>query len=1129
MWKYIDVIPVDVHKINIESLHKQTLGLLPVIRRRIIDEIAKLNTEEVLSFPKEKLPLNNNILNEKWLEVVLNVLRERASRLSELKWWKPVVIFLNSWSYLNVFLKDILIWIFWNEDYSKFVKEIILPNWDEHDISDFNWDCLKNIDNDSIIIFPWFNTSIHELDWHFYSSHLAKIFANICNPFSTDNINNRLIAIWAWSQFVVNIMWKSSVMAWNLLTSIEWPIQYWHAICELEKVALENNIYRSIFSWLNFDWNERYFTWSFFRSWYSKFGFSGWDSVWWIIPLITEKHVWSTAAWWTSLAKAIWLNFNPEFDISKIDTSFVEFLKKSLWKYKWYNIDFETVYDNYLWSSVRSIWKNFYVFAILTYIVEILRFFKSKKNNIYFETSRRWNWDVKEYIRQMLLEIVWDQDLILNREKLVWRMDRKWYLEFVWLDRKVNRKADEVERFLWIKNLPDFIRYHFWELKNIWNNAYVLRDMWAWNWWTINSLDELLSELDNKFFYWVWDRMYFDIYEWIRNSKFSKIIPDDIIKLFCQKFVKVVMRADWVTLMEKVDNSIDSISLHTNDRISVVSLTHEVTTMFDDESWYLLDEEHIEYITKHYDIIKELIWDIKRNLYKYFIWDVEKVILSKFSDFSISPEYSWVDLQIAVRSTSHIDDFEYRWVLYQRVHYSAKKWAICIDNWVHRSYIWTPRLSILHDLYMFFNSKISIKLVYDRDANYFTSAIIQVYPFIDNDELEKFIIDEYILVDIEDAYKCTYFKLEFFFRTFLITNFKDKEIFWTYNKDIIIIMTTLTKLSLEWHTDKIKEAMVEAVNKIVIKENYKKKKFNEGEVNQRTMTCLEESTKFWILIKKIKSINNISASDVDTILYKLENLDKSVNIRQRLIKLFIFFRTQEYIESVIDSIFIEEDVKNSSSELINDATYLIFSTYKSSRKSDIKKILIDTINKIFIKQWHNEYSNSVSKFYELDINNDNFDYFFDKILKLLRISDDHLRYVIDNIFWEWVKKLTKADIIKIYIYFRIEEFIDFMIVLILEEKETIFKYSELILPYSIKIYELFLNKDFEKIKGTVVKLINDIVKIENMYYEFITVEDLVAFTTFDWKWIDDILSEKLYPTMNEIDESWFNQNWTVRY
>jgi hypothetical protein len=79
-----------------------------------------------------------------------------------------------------------------------------------------------------------------------------------------------------------------------------------------------------------------------------------------------------------------------------------------------------------------------------------------------------------------------------------------------------------------------------------------------------------------------------------------------------------------------------------------------------------------------------------------------------------------------------------------------------------------------------------MRLLFDTETNYFTAVLVERFPFVEDETiLTKNLAKNIILVDIEEAYKSTFFRIEHFLRNMIIANFQLKDVFWDYNRDIV--------------------------------------------------------------------------------------------------------------------------------------------------------------------------------------------------------------------------------------------------------------------------------------------------------------------------------------------------------
>lgn len=303
--------------------------------------------------------------------------------------------------------------------------------------------------------------------------------------------------------------------------------------------------------------------------------------------------------------------------------------------------------------------------------------------------------------------------------------------------------------------------------------------------------DELLGS--DIVFYGVGDRIYFDLYQGIKQSKFVEHIPENIIRLFVQKLIElynayVAAEGAKGRLTSRFGEIIDALALHPDDPVFVSSMFLKKTEMFSFEAYESLSPDEKAFLSSPdgHQTIVALKNDLKANLYKFFYGFFERIYLSDFNNYQ--PEnsvFSRVNFQVAIRSTSHVDNDEYRQITRNYIRSFASPGAMYVDNGVHRSYTSVPRIPELMELQEEFSRRIKIDLVYDTKTNYYCSAIIQSLPFQGAPEIAEHLSEDKVLVSVGDAYNATYTRLEYFLRNFIVSNFKDYRVFWDFNRDIV--------------------------------------------------------------------------------------------------------------------------------------------------------------------------------------------------------------------------------------------------------------------------------------------------------------------------------------------------------
>jgi hypothetical protein len=154
-------------------------------------------------------------------------------------------------------------------------------------------------------------------------------------------------------------------------------------------------------------------------------------------------------------------------------------------------------------------------------------------------------------------------------------------------------------------------------------------------------------------------------------------------------------------------------------------------------------------------------------------------------------------------------------VIWDYFHNSAKPWSIYLDNWIHQSYTSIPRLKELSDVsFDLFDSW--FKLIYDTKTNYFSTVIITKNIHYPDDFFKDFLSENSIIVPLKEAYKSTFFKLEYFIRNFIIANFKNNIVFWNYNNEIINTLKNIMGELWKKDTSNISNIILNLINNIAL-------------------------------------------------------------------------------------------------------------------------------------------------------------------------------------------------------------------------------------------------------------------------------------------------------------------------
>jgi hypothetical protein len=196
---------------------------------------------------------------------------------------------------------------------------------------------------------------------------------------------------------------------------------------------------------------------------------------------------------------------------------------------------------------------------------------------------------------------------------------------------------------------------------------------------------------------------------------------------------------------------------------------------------------------------------LTNDLYSLFSGHLERILLHDFQNYR--PDDSIlvkVHAQVSIRSTSHLSDTEYEQTLNNYIAYQTYPGSIFLDNGIHQSYTYTPRIRELNKLQEIHGKYVRINLIYDSATNYFCTAIIETPIIVDGEPIyrdsswwDSLIKKDKKIVSIEDAANSRFFQVERWIRDYLMLCFRDNEIFYYFDADII---ETLLKISADFET-----------------------------------------------------------------------------------------------------------------------------------------------------------------------------------------------------------------------------------------------------------------------------------------------------------------------------------------
>lgn len=837
--------------LDIDEYIERFSRLFPAMRDAFSKRVCEITSKSYETLHFSELNDNSWIASEKLLNTIKRLLLFELWFLENLVWEQKSIYIVCD----NCFTNPLLIWvikrILWDEYFNKYV-EVVNIDYDKEADDELFWKIWDN----KLFILWWSLKDTHNIHPSHYTSVLSKL---IKSAWTNMHRNNRFVLICFSNQYGAELI---NIELWDISSPVtityRWPIECWASVCEIDLEAL--NTYFEPLSWLTNEWVNWEITAMFTRACYVDF-----DATWtWkldVVPLIKDKVTWSIVWWWSLNWNVIWVQFHPEISFFKNK----EFLLKSI---KEVLLMLEESYDNpsELLSNFdfdeferyikRDISEEFYTFVIYFFLKSILDRIIALRLSKTSDTDNEVDYDLSvrnliENIRSRVwCELLNDRDIFCkeNWRRFLLNCDRIWKIIINWiLDWIVNRWIKQVSYILWIKNLGSLVIKHKSKVEEkTWKKwIYYFVDLWAWDW---TLLKEMYWECRNQdiIFYWVADKIYVEVFPLLRKIWESMWIPLRAIALFLEVFLSNFSSAKW-SLYKKIVTSLDSIDLHwiytlhyrlilnrDKDYISDVK-------MFSNEWEEEIGLTTMDYIAKNPDFIEKLKKVLVRNLFDFFEWYFERIHLSSFLDFFSQRElWTWIDFLVAIRSTSHVDGREYLKILLDYITDFAKPWSFWIDNWVHQSYTSIPRVMELARLSELSWKSTRVRLIYDETTNYFTWAIIEKAPFLDEDFIVSEFCPWYRVVSVIEASESTFFQLEYFLRNFIAINFKDNDVFKEFNKEIMDVIRIIMNDLLTWDKTRIKQMILNLVNYIA--SNFKN---DNIDYNQIDMATLESYSIWW--------------------------------------------------------------------------------------------------------------------------------------------------------------------------------------------------------------------------------------------------------------------------------------------
>lgn len=810
-----DTKSLSVNPIN-DRHYQDLLWLNPTLSDEIKKSVENVLFEDIVSIEKSELSSNEWIISQEEIDSAKKELLTELEQLENLtEKTKHIIVVIDS-CFTNKVLLVLLRNILGKEAFLRYVQVVKIDYENPSNDTELE-EYLAS--NHSLILLWWSLSDVYSMHTTHYDGVLARLIHEVGDDYYQKFLNKRILWVCFWQQFLANVIWVANKNSSWIIATVKGPSQFSPSNCIFKDLEFINPVYADVLKGVSNNGQNSEFTSVFTRNGYVKFDLlRTWGNLG-IIPLITDQITGWIVGWWSKNGHILWVQFHPEIEL----LNNVHNLRKNIKEVIPVHRNQAEFLENFEVSDYvkRDIGEAFYVFALLWFIKDIKKTYLNL-GSIYDDETEILEVEYDEAVNRLLTTTSKRVDYVLDLDQnrgehdfnrdWIDSIDAKWRLLMNYiLDWKVNRGIGEISEILWIKSVSDMIHKHI-ELQ--WSKNYIVRDMWAGDG---NTVSELTAQIANKdvIVYGTWDYIYFDLYSCItKKTHFPEIIPDELIILFVEKIINEFKKIDDKSTIRKVKQSIAEIRFRSDDTIVKSSMTSKTTSMFENEDVSPLPPEIIENFESYLPVLDEMKEYIIKNFYNLFSSSFQKIYISKFSDLYIEDEViGKVDFQFSIRATSHISGREYMKVISDYFYNSAKTGSIFIDNGIHQSYTSIPRLKELHDVLLDLVDS-ELKLIYDTKTNYFNSVIITKGQRYDDSFFQEHLLENTIIVPLKEAYQSTFFRLEYFVRNFIISNFKSHTVFWDYNKPIIDTLKDIMSQLEKKDTSNISHIILELINHI---------------------------------------------------------------------------------------------------------------------------------------------------------------------------------------------------------------------------------------------------------------------------------------------------------------------------
>lgn len=831
---------------------------IPTLKDKVFHALETKGKQFDNNFLLDNLPNNENGIPLEILQLKVTELRIQLEKLLEInEGRKPITLLIDDCFTNQLLLRQLEEII--GVDYNRFV-EVITVDFEnytkekEKEIKDKVW-------NNSIIIIGGSFSDTYTIPNNMYEGYLPELIRNITKDQVDLNLfNNKIIGICFGQQYIANLMGIDRIYTEKIITTIKGPAQFWFMPLTLsERLEDFPYMYREILNGLtNYGANKAIST-VFTRTGHVDFNlldsFTINSSS--VIPLMKDEITQEPVIWGARNWNV--LGVQPHFEIdNKKDLFFLENQIEWLIPYlvDGYSQDVERILLNLRGASVikSSLGSTFFTFRLNELSKSLIaRYNFTKQSEDKSQIQFPWNFkeELESFIVSRNTSVNWNPvELKQDRLKYLRALEEHKKLKMLTIfDWKINREENQASETLGLRDLNDLIQEHrifiIERVPNWQENKYVFRDFWAGN----GALVKQIDRLEGVHAYGIWDCAYFDLYDGISKNKNFTNIPEEVKKLFIYELIQNLKLDETKSIIENIKDALENMNLM-QDEISGSSMFNKGTKMFDEKT--KVSNETKQWILENEGEIERLKKELADNFYSYIEWYFEKLLISDFNSLYIRENHiKKVDFQTAIRSTSHIDALQLESTLSDYVKFSAKPWSIYFDNWVIRSYTSVPRIKEYLNLERN-NPDVKVYFVYDTISNYISSAIILKKPFYEKENLEKHLKENHILLEPQELYNNSFFRIERFIRELLILSFKDYKIFYNKNKDIIAFLKFLSNSLKDFSNKKvnIKKLILIFLNKMISDINL--------EFNEKYNKMIEKDLDFYIskIDEEMKEILN---------------------------------------------------------------------------------------------------------------------------------------------------------------------------------------------------------------------------------------------------------------------------------